>query len=153
MGFYYKLIIFFAINFGALMVGRLLQGEGARSLWYQGLNIAPWTPPGWVFGLAWFSIMFCFSFYMAYATDFKVLDTLMVLFIIQLILNIGWNPAFFRFHQTGLALGIIVLLTFVMGYFFFSGLKSMPWKSLLVLPYFAWLLLAASLNLYALIKN
>ena len=56
-----KLILFFLIlNFGALGIGSFLMNNGPTSTWYLTLNKAPWTPPGWVFGFAWFTIMILF---------------------------------------------------------------------------------------------
>lgn len=153
MGFYSKLVVFILINFGALWLGSFLQGEGSRSAWYQGLEIAPWTPPGWVFGAAWFSIMLCFSIYMAYTIDLKSFNILMILVIIQLILNVSWNALFFRYHLTGFSFFVILALSFVVTVIFLLHLKTMTTKSLLVLPYVLWLYLASSLNWYAWVKN
>ena len=94
------LILFLFVNFGGLGFGSWLMNNGPMTSWYQNLNKAPWTPPGWVFGMAWTLIMICFSFYMAYA--YKELNNkqlLIGLFIFQLILNIGWNPSFFYFYE------------------------------------------------------
>jgi len=41
----------------------------------------------------------------------------------------------------------------VVGFFLFRFLKSMEWKSLFILPYFLWLMIAVSLNAYIQIKN
>ena len=60
------LVIFLFINFGGLALGSWLMNNGPRSLWYIELNKAPWTPPGWVFGVAWTLIMICFSIYLSY---------------------------------------------------------------------------------------
>ena len=65
MKFYIRVAIFLIINFGALGIGSILMDNGPQSSWYTNLNQAPWTPPGWVFGFAWTTIMFCFSIYMA----------------------------------------------------------------------------------------
>ncbi len=79
-----RLIIFLFINFGALAIGSIFTGKGVPSDWYASLNKAPWTPPGWVFGAAWFSIMLCFTIYMAVAwkqvSNHKLL---VVLFLLQ----------------------------------------------------------------------
>ncbi|NDH69532.1 MAG: tryptophan-rich sensory protein, partial [Gammaproteobacteria bacterium] len=46
-----RLLLFFVLNFGALYVGALLMnGSPATNEWYQQLDKAPWTPPGWFFG-------------------------------------------------------------------------------------------------------
>lgn len=63
----YRLILFLILNFGALALGGLFTNNGVNSEWYTNLNKAPWTPPGWVFGFAWTTIMICFSIYMAKA--------------------------------------------------------------------------------------
>ena len=62
----FRLIIFLALNFGALAIGGLFTSKGVPSDWYVDLNKAPWTPPGWVFGTAWTTIMISFGVYMAY---------------------------------------------------------------------------------------
>jgi benzodiazapine receptor len=62
----YRLVIFLALNFSALAIGGLFTSSGVPSDWYVGIAKAPWTPPGWVFGTAWFTIMICFGVYMAY---------------------------------------------------------------------------------------
>ena len=63
----FKSIVFFlVINFGGLYIGNLLMNNGPQTTWYTSLNQAPWTPPGWVFGVAWTLIMICFSVYLAH---------------------------------------------------------------------------------------
>ena len=57
------LIVFLTINFGGLAIGQVWTGDGVTSNWYTSLNQAPWTPPGWVFGLAWTTIAITFSIY------------------------------------------------------------------------------------------
>ena len=148
MAFYVRLILFLIINFAALGIGGVLQGEGARSTWYQELTIAPWTPPGWMFGIAWTTIMICYSIYMAYLVEYEGGIFLYLLFTIQLILNISWNPVFFRYHMVTFSLIIISGLLLVVGFFLFRYIRSMEWKSLLILPYFLWLIVATSLNAF-----
>ena len=122
--------------------------------WYQNVNKAPWTPPGWVFGAAWTTIMLCFSIYMAYAwRQIGNKNFLIGLFAFQWVLNVAWNPVFFKFHQVGFGLLLITSLTFLVGYFLIGIWPQMKVKSLLVLPYFIWLLIATSLNAYILVKN
>lgn len=40
-------------------------GSPADNDWYTSLNKAPWTPPGWVFGFAWTTIMILYSIYLS----------------------------------------------------------------------------------------
>ena len=149
-----RLIIFLALNFGALALGGFFTSKGVPSEWYTELNKAPWTPPGWVFGAAWSFIMVCFGVYMAYlwpATENK--NLLLGLFIVQLILNIGWNPVFFYYHNAFAGLLIISALTLLIGYMLFVYYPTLKLKSILIAPYFIWLLIATSLNAYILLKN
>jgi tryptophan-rich sensory protein len=151
---FYRIIIFLVLNFGALGIGGFFTGKGVPSEWYNDLNKAPWSPPGWVFGFAWTTIMICFAVYMAYAwTKVSDLKLLGILFAIQWVLNIAWNPAFFYFHHVSIALVIISLLTVLVGYFLVAYWSDLKMYSLLIMPYFVWLLIATSLNAYILIKN
>ncbi len=149
-----RTIIFLALNFGALAIGGIFTRMGVPSDWYAGLNKAPWTPPGWVFGFAWTTIMICFSLYMASlwpaAGDRRML---IGIFVCQWILNVAWNPVFFYLHQVAVGLILITALTLIVGYMLFHYRPLLNARSLLLLPYFAWLLIAASLNGYVWLNN
>jgi tryptophan-rich sensory protein len=150
----YRLIIFLAINFAALAIGGIFTSKGVPSDWYATLAKAPWTPPGWAFGAAWTTIMICFGIYMAYlwpATENKKL--LAGLFVFQWILNVSWNPAFFYYHQVLSGLVIISVLTVLVGFFLFHYRSALKVKSVLILPYLMWLIIATSLNGYILLNN
>lgn len=149
-----KILIFLLLNFAALAIGGLFTGNGVASDWYSNLAKAPWTPPGWVFGAAWTTIMILFSVYMAYAWSVKEnKNDLILLFSIQWFLNVSWNPTFFYFHQVFLALIVICILTILIAYFLYLYWHPLGLKSILILPYLIWLLIATSLNAYILIKN
>lgn len=149
-----RTLIFLILNFLALGLGSFFTADGVASLWYQNLAKAPWSPPGWMFGAAWTSIMICFSVYMAYLWPLVQSNKkLILLYAMQWILNVSWNPTFFYFHQISLAFFIIVGLTLLVAYFLFDYRLTLKLKSLLLLPYFIWLLIASSLNGYILIFN
>ena len=147
------LILFFILNFGALAIGSWLMDKGPTTNWYLSLNKAPWSPPGWLFGVVWTTIMLCFSFYMTSLIGHKPLNYIWILFFIQFTLNISWNYFFFNIHMIGVALFILISLTVLVGYFLINFYNLMGKKSLLIAPYFIWLLIACSLNMYAYVKN
>lgn len=149
-----NLVIFLVINFAALALGGLATNAAVMGEWYLGVNKAPWTPPGWVFGAAWTTIMVCFSIFMAYAWKEEV-DTkkLATLFGIQWVLNVSWNPIFFIAHYVLFGLIVISSLTVLVGYFLFGYRQTLKGKAFLMLPYFVWLLIATSLNLYIFLYN
>ena len=148
-----SIIYFLIINFSALGVGSWLMNNGPRTEWYTSLNQAPWTPPGWVFGVAWTTIMFCFSIYMAYLYLKMTTSKIKILFLIQFVLNVIWNYVFFNQHLVTIGLIIIMGLTIVVGSFLFSFKNELKTKTLLIVPYFIWLCIATSLNAYILFNN
>lgn len=147
------LIVFLIINFGALAIGSWLMDNGPQTEWYLSLNKAPWTPPGWVFGAAWTTIMICFSIYMAQLYTSDTSTKVITLFIFQVLLNISWNYVFFNQHKVGFALLIICLLTLLILYFLINFYSQLKLMSLLILPYAIWLLIATSLNYYVYTNN
>lgn len=148
-----NIFIFLVINFGALYVGTLLMNNGPQTNWYMNLNKAPWTPPGWVFGMAWTTIMFCFSIYMAYLINILFNTKIIILFSVQFILNVIWNYIFFNQHLVSIGLLVIIALTAIVTIMLYDYRKKLKLKSLLILPYFIWLCIATSLNMYILIHN
>lgn len=147
-----RLFVLLILNFGALALGSLLMGGNpAENEWYQNLNQAPWTPPGWVFGLAWTTIMICYSIYLYSVTkDYSITGnkSVLLLFIFQWVLNVGWNPIFFKWHLVWLGAIVIVLLIIVLVAFHMNYSKKNPLQIWTLFPYLSWLIIALSLNLY-----
>jgi tryptophan-rich sensory protein len=147
-------LTFFLLNFAALAVGGLFTGSGVSSEWYENLNKAPWTPPGWVFGAAWTLIMVCFAFYMGqlWVNAAKHKGLLLRTYGIQWVLNVAWNPVFFYFQKVDIGLLVIVglLLSVLLITIKFSRIQK-SW-TLAIVPYVLWLLVATSLNAYIFFK-
>ena len=151
---YQRVLFFLILNFIALYIGSLATTDGVASDWYKSLSKAPWTPPGWVFGFAWTFIMICFAVYMAIALDrVKQAKPLLFLYVLQWFLNVLWNPVFFHYQMVFTGLILILSLTLLIGYILFRYLKLMKTSGLLLAPYFIWLLIASSLNLYIYLYN
>ncbi len=153
MKFFKHFLLFLIINFGALGLGILLMGNGPTSDWYTSLNQAPWTPPNGAFGISWTLIMICFSIFMTLLYIKSPTHKVIWLFVIQFLLNVAWNFVFFNQHLVTAGLVVILGLTFVVTVFLFSYLKLMKAKTLLILPYFIWICIASSLNLYIFLNN
>ena len=153
MKFIKPLLLFLILNFGSLGIGVLLMGDGPTSHWYTSMNQAPWTPPNWLFGVAWMFIMLCFSVYMTVLYLKQPTSKVVALFIIQFVLNIAWNFVFFNQHMIAFGLITIIALTFIITVFLVTYFKLLKGYSLLILPYFIWIWIATSLNLYILINN
>lgn len=153
----FRFFVFLVLNFSALYFGSLLMGGNpSENEWYQNLQKAPWTPPGWLFGVAWTFIMLSFSVYMwklAGELKGKQLSALWVLFTIQWVLNVLWNPIFFNWHQPILALVVLILLFSVLAFLQINFADAKPIYLLTILPYLIWLLIAFSMNLYVVLSN
>jgi len=147
-------LAFLSLNFLALALGGLFTADGVSSEWYQTLNKAPWTPPGWVFGAAWTFLMCCFTVFMTmrWSKDQDRKKTLF-LYSIQWILNVSWNPIFFYFHKNLLGLLDITLLLYVVIFLGITTLRTLRFHTLWILPYVLWLMIATSLNAYILFFN
>jgi benzodiazapine receptor len=146
-------LLFLAINFGGLAIGSWLMNNGPLSNWYSNLQQAPWTPPGFVFGIAWTLIMICFSIYLGKLFTEDNTSKNRSIFLIQFVLNVSWNFIFFNQHLILFALINILLLTSLIFVYFFKLSSAVNNYKYLLLPYMLWLCIATSLNLYILVHN
>ena len=150
----YFFILFLVINFGGLALGSWLMDGASTGSWYNMLNKAPWTPPGWVFGVAWATIMLAFSWYLAELFYNRESQFLWGLYAFQVILNVSWNWVFFNLQLTNIGLIVISLLTLVIFYYFITFRNDrLKHAKYLLLPYMIWLCIATSLNAYIVINN
>tara|TARA_B100000795_G_scaffold111661_1_gene82530 strand:- start:269 stop:730 length:462 start_codon:yes stop_codon:yes gene_type:complete len=146
-------LLFIVINFSGLAIGSWLMNNGPLSNWYTNLNQAPWTPPGFVFGIAWTLIMICFSIYLGKLFTEDNTSKNRTIFLIQFIFNVSWNFIFFNQHLVLFALINILLLTSLLFVYFFKFSSAVHNYKYLLLPYILWLCVATSLNLYILVHN
>jgi tryptophan-rich sensory protein len=125
--------------------------------WYATLNKPVFTPPNWVFGPVWTTlyVLMGIAAYLVFRKGMKqkgVKDALMV-FIVQLILNVLWSILFFGLHSPLYGLiGIVALwLAIALTIKKFYAI-SKPAVYLLV-PYILWVSFAGILNLFVWILN
>jgi len=119
--------------------------------WYAALNKPPFNPPNWIFGPVW-TLLYTLMAIAAWlvwrkpSTSSSRLDALMV-FGLQLTLNLLWTPIFFHFHQLLTSVVVIALLWLaILATILMFGRVSRLAAALL-LPYFAWVSFAAALNM------
>jgi tryptophan-rich sensory protein len=122
--------------------------------WYATLAKPSWNPPGWVFGPVW-TVLYVL---MGLAARRVFLRTgpnaaAMLLFAIQLGLNIAWSPVFFgqkNPRRALLILGLLVVAALATTVAFATVDRAAAW---MLAPYLVWLLLAYSLNRAVVEKN
>lgn len=144
-----KIIHFFfflALNFGCLWLSDFLMHGGPSSIWYQQLPRAPWTPPGWVFGVAWSLIMVCYAIYMTVLPNKNRKDY--ALYTCILGLCAFWNAVFFWWHQIAWALLVMFTLLVLVYVVTWVNHRRQGRFSWLMLPFCVWIALAITLNAY-----
>jgi benzodiazapine receptor len=130
---------------------------GSVGDWYEGLDRAPWNPPGWVFGPAW-TVLYVLMAVAAWLVAREGLDdqavrTALLLYGAQLALNLGWSLVFFGLRRPGLALAVILALLVAIAAtaVAFHGISSTA--AWLLAPYLAWVAFAATLNAWIAFAN
>lgn len=140
-------------NIGSLIVFAALVAIAASSgatfmpgEWYAALNKPAWTPPNWVFPVAWtiLYIMIAIAGWLAWkAAGFT---HAMVVWGLALILNALWSYIMFGEHEISLALLELAGLWIAIVLFIVMAWRIDPRASLLFVPYLAWVTFAGALN-------
>lgn len=117
--------------------------------WYAELDKAPWTPPGWVFGVAW-SILYTLMAIAAWLVwrrgGFAPNAMALGAYGAQMVFNALWSWIFFglRAPAWGL-LDLVLLLVALTATLYLFRRRSFP-AFLLLVPYYGWGVYAFSLN-------
>lgn len=114
--------------------------------WYAGLQKPGFTPPGWVFPVAWTTLYILMAWSAARLAALPGAGLVLGLWALQIALNTLWTPVFFGAHRLGAAMVILAALWLVV-----AVLAALAWRmdrlaGALLLPYLAWLTLAGTLN-------
>ena len=129
------------------LVGGLLTDVGP---WYESLRFPRLRPPNWLFGPAWTLIfaLIAAAGVLAWinAPNSETRGTLVALFVLNGLLNLGWSPLFFKLKRPDWALievipfwlSILALILFVAPF--------SPRAAELLAPYLAWVTFASWLN-------
>ncbi len=119
-------------------------------LWYQSLNKPIFTPPDWLFAPVWtmLYILMGISLFLFIKSRTKHEKTLpLVLFFIQLGLNLGWTTVFFKYQQihTSMVISIVLLILVLLTIQQFYKVSKVA--AYLLVPYAIWLWIAAYLSI------
>ncbi|RYZ11837.1 MAG: tryptophan-rich sensory protein [Comamonadaceae bacterium] len=134
--------------FGVAMLGALMTNLGP---WYFALRQPAWKPPDWAFGPIWTAIFGLAA--AAGVTGWRRARSqvergwLLVLFAFNAFLNLLWSLLYFRLHRPDWSLFEVPLLWLsVLALILFLGrfARGAAW---MLVPYLAWVTIAAALNL------
>lgn len=117
--------------------------------WYVTLNKPGFNPPNYLFGPVWtvLYLLMGFSFYKILSSEHQQKRNAIIIFIIQLSLNLFWSIIFFNMHAIGAAAIEIVLLWISILLMIVQFYKINRWASFINIPYLLWVSFATLLNL------
>ncbi|MGB3596669.1 tryptophan-rich sensory protein [Pseudomonas neustonica] len=121
--------------------------------WYENLIKPGFTPPNWLFPVAWTLIYILLAWVGYRLAAIPGSQVVLALWAAQIALNALWTPVFFGAHRVFTAMVIIALLWLVVAVMVLLAFKLDFISGLLLLPYLAWLCVAAALNFFILRKN
>jgi translocator protein len=126
-----------------------LSNSGYGNGWFDSLQKPFFMPPGWIFGVVWpilYALMgIALAMILALPPSPERRSALM-LFFVQLALNFAWSPIFFAGHDISLAKWVIFVMTVVAALASGKFMRLRKPAGLLLIPYLAWLVFAATLN-------
>lgn len=142
------LVVVPAIVLLGFLSGRLANSSPNNG-WYAMLAKPAAMPPTALFGIAWtvlyILIGVAFALVIA-ARGARWRGPAILLFLLQLVLNLGWAPLFFALHKVDAALILLVVLFLVAAAASALFALVRPVAGALMIPYLLWLLFAAYLN-------
>jgi len=149
----FKLLISIIICELAGVVGSVFTMPEIGS-WYKSLNKPSFNPPNWIFGPAWtiIFVLMGISLYLVWQAKGKKKKAI-VIFAVQLLLNIFWSALFFGFHSPFFALIEIIFLWLAILWTIVKFYKISKTASYLLFPYILWVSFAAFLNLFIWVLN
>ena len=118
--------------------------------WYEALAKPAWTPPNWLFPVAWtlLYLMIAVAGWLVWrAVGFAGAGTAFALYFLQLLLNAAWSWLFFGLHRMDLAFIDISVLLLAIAANIFAFYAVRPGAAYLLIPYLLWVSYAAALNL------
>ena len=126
-----------------------LSNSGYGNAWFDALQKPSFMPPGRAFGIIWPILYALLGVAVAMTTaepPSPRRQAALTLYFIQLVLNFAWSPIFFAGHDIVLAKIVIFVMAAVAALAARQFLKIRKAAGLLMVPYLAWLVFAATLN-------
>lgn len=137
---------------GVLLLGILsgrIAGTGPGNAWFDALEKPAIYPEPALFGIVWtvlYVLIGISAAIIAAARGARGRVKALVVFGIQLALNLAWSPVFFGLHQITAALVVIVLLDLAVIATIMLFWKIRPLAAWLLLPYLLWIAFATLLT-------
>ncbi len=143
------LILCLVAVYSFALLGSLLTSSNVNSSWYDSIKPSI-TPPNWVFPVVWNILFFliALSLYLSWmkAKSRKTKKKLVLVFSINLILNVLWSFLFFYLQNPLFAFFELIVLWLSILAMILVSYKINKVSSYLLIPYIVWLSFASILN-------
>lgn len=146
---FWKLILAIVVCEGAGLIGTIFTTPAIPG-WFKTLNRPDFAPPNWLFAPVW-TTLFLLMGIAAWLVWRRGLNEPGVkkalgIFVLQLVLNVGWSAIFFGLKNPGLAFVEIILLWLAILWTVIVFARISKPAGWLLLPYIAWVTFASVLN-------
>ncbi len=136
------LLVFLGLTAVAASFGSLfLPGR-----WYETIAKPSWTPPGWLFPIAWTPLYVTIAIAGWSLWKSHGLNGALFLWLLQLVFNGLWSPIMFGRKNIEMALADLIALWLCILGFILAALPLNPTAAYLFVPYFLWVSFAGFLN-------
>ncbi|MEM8871337.1 MAG: TspO/MBR family protein [Pseudomonadota bacterium] len=140
-----------AAVFGAASTGALF----SPGRWYDTLDKPVWTPPNWLFPVAW-TFLYAAMVWAAYRVsgdDADLATPALAFWTAQIVFNALWSPVFFGLHRIGSALIVLICLWVCVVATTILFFRIDVLAGALFVPYVIWVSYAGALNAAILRSN
>lgn len=145
------IIIFQLIGYGLGQITKM-----NLTTWYGALHKSSLTPPSIVFAIVWSILYTMIAISGYYLWEYRKHPKAKLAFgfySAQMILNWAWTPLFFNFHLITVSFYCIILISLLTLITILLTRNNFKISSILLAPYFMWLLFAGYLNGVILMLN
>jgi tryptophan-rich sensory protein len=114
--------------------------------WYESLRKPTWTPPRWLFPVAWTIIYIAIAVAAARAAHAGAGDFAAAFWSVQIVLNALWTPAFFGLRRPDIGLVVIAAFWFAVLATTIAFARHDAVAAGIFVVYLGWVSFASALN-------
>lgn len=139
----YTLFFTYLVACGAAAATGAMFGPGD---WYDNLKKPVWTPPNWLFPVAWTTLYICMSLSAMRVALLPGTGLALALWSVQIAFNTLWTPVFFGLRRLGAGLVVLGGLWLAVAATMLAFWGHDTVAGLLFAPYLLWVTVAGALN-------
>lgn len=141
------LVVFLGVSFAAAAIGSFVT-TASLDPWYATLRKPEWTPSGAVIGAIW-TVLYALmgvAAWLVWRVTGWTLSLPLMLFAVQLVLNVLWSVLFFGLQNLAAGLVGILVLWVAVAATLVVFWRVIRWAGALFVPYLTWVTIATALN-------